>query len=331
MSQWHPYAKLFPRLPEDRLQELADDIRENGLRQPIVIDRQERILDGRNREVACNIAGVEPTYEPFLGSDHEALKLVISLNIHRRHLSESQRAMIAAEVATKQKGSNQHASKVGRSIDPSSKSHEVSIPEAASALNVGEASVKRARKVREKGAPELQQAVTDGKMSVSRAAQLAELPAKQQVDALSKPRPARRPDKQVETAVKHEFHADDPPVDAGTARQRDALAAAHEAIEYLKRIPGSNPLLPRAYQIVGDFISHNAPSVPATDDIQPQINITFDPSDWSPRMRKDALVRLSKFRIDSSKLSGKPRDAIGSVLDEMVRAIEQAGGSEADS
>ena len=102
--EWHPYAKLFPLLPDDRLQELADDIRQHGLRQAVVVDDQERIIDGRNRYRACKMAGVEPTLEPFVGNDEAVLRLVISLNLHRRHLNESQRAMIASEVANRKEG-----------------------------------------------------------------------------------------------------------------------------------------------------------------------------------------------------------------------------------
>jgi DNA-binding Lrp family transcriptional regulator len=103
----HPFADLFPMLPDDELRRLADDIKASGLRQPIIVDKQDRIIDGRNRQAACELAGVTPTYEPFTGNDNEILKLVVSLNIHRRHLTESQRAMVAASVANLRIGSNQ--------------------------------------------------------------------------------------------------------------------------------------------------------------------------------------------------------------------------------
>ena len=193
---WHPYAKLFPMLPDDRLQDLADDIRDNGLKQPIVIDGGERIIDGRNRYRACEIAGVEPVFEPFTGSDEETLRYVISLNLHRRHLDESQRAMVAAEVATRKHGERGPSKKKEGSIDPSfgEPAAGVSVAEAADALSVGEASVKRARKVIDKGTPELQDAVRDGTVAVSRAAKLADKPPDEQVaevEAAKAPKPKR--------------------------------------------------------------------------------------------------------------------------------------------
>ena len=189
---WHPYAKLFPMLPDDRLQDLADDIRNNGLKQPIVIDGGERIIDGRNRYRACQMAGVEPVFEPFTGSDEETLRYVISLNLHRRHLDESQRAMVAAEVATRKSGERGPAKEKGGAIAPPFGG--VSQSEAAEALAVSRDSVKRARKVIDKGTPELQDAVRDGTVAVSRAAKLADKPPDEQVaevEAAKAPKPKK--------------------------------------------------------------------------------------------------------------------------------------------
>lgn len=94
---FHPYANLFPMLDHERLQELADDIERNGQREPIRT-YEGAILDGRNRWRACEIAGVQPVTEPFDGSREEALNAVVGWNLHRRHLSDSQRGMVGARL-----------------------------------------------------------------------------------------------------------------------------------------------------------------------------------------------------------------------------------------
>lgn len=90
----HPVADVFPMLPADELAELAADLAERGLLQPIVVDDQDRILDGRNRLAACEIAGIEPEFEVYKGDDPAGYAL--ATNVHRRMLSKGQRAMLIA-------------------------------------------------------------------------------------------------------------------------------------------------------------------------------------------------------------------------------------------
>lgn len=89
----HPVADLFPMLAEDELQELAEDIKQRGLLQPIVLDAEGRVLDGRNRLAACELAGVEARFETFAGDDPDGY--AYATNVARRHLSKGQRAMLA--------------------------------------------------------------------------------------------------------------------------------------------------------------------------------------------------------------------------------------------
>ena len=92
----HPYADLFPMMTEVELDALAEDIAENGQQHEIVL-YQGKVLDGRNRLLACERAKVEPRFRDFDGDDSAALALVISLNVQRRDLTAGQRAIVAAK------------------------------------------------------------------------------------------------------------------------------------------------------------------------------------------------------------------------------------------
>jgi N6-adenosine-specific RNA methylase IME4 len=131
----------------------------------------DMILDGRNRFRACEAVGIEPTFTPYRGDN--PLAFVISANLRRRHLDESQRAMVAAKLSTLKLGDNQH-------------SEGPSIEEASRLLNVGHASVERAKTVQRAGAPELVQAVEHGGISVSAAADVATLPAQEQREIVAR-------------------------------------------------------------------------------------------------------------------------------------------------
>lgn len=95
--QSHPAAALLPMMSENDLADLADDIRKHGQRVPITL-LDGKILDGRNRWRACEMAGVEPHTVDWDDEGGSPVLWVLSVNVKRRHLTESQRAMIAAEM-----------------------------------------------------------------------------------------------------------------------------------------------------------------------------------------------------------------------------------------
>lgn len=88
----HPVANIFPMLTPDELLDLAESIKTEGQRNDIVLDTDGTILDGRNRLAACQIAGIEPHFTTYTGSN--SARLIISSNVHRRHISKGQQAMI---------------------------------------------------------------------------------------------------------------------------------------------------------------------------------------------------------------------------------------------
>ena len=164
--EFHPLAQIFPLIEGAVFDELVADIKAHGVREPIwIYDGQ--ILDGRNRYRASAIAGVDCPMREYQGNDPAAF--VVSFNLKRRHLNESQRAMVAAKLANLQHG--QRKDRVEGSIDLST---------ASVMVNVSEPSIKRARAVQREAVPELIAAVEQGHIAVSIAAKAAALPAENQ-------------------------------------------------------------------------------------------------------------------------------------------------------
>lgn len=172
----HPLAELFPAIEGEAFDALVEDIRRHGLHEEIVL-LDGAILDGRNRYRACLMAEVEPLFVSFTGpsapqifAGRDPLDFVLSRNLHRRHLSESQRAMVAAKLATMPRGRPGENEQTCR----------ISSERAGELLNVSRRSIGAARAVRAEGVPELSAAVEAGDVSVSAAAALASLPLSEQ-------------------------------------------------------------------------------------------------------------------------------------------------------
>ncbi|SEG58987.1 MT-A70 family methyltransferase [Bosea lathyri] len=229
---FHPLANLFPLIEGVAFDDLTADVRANGLREKIVLimDGDDiLILDGRNRYRAGCAAGVIapgafehpggghllPQFRWFLPEyDGTPLSFVLSRNLHRRHLSESQRAMVAARLANMAPGrpvsSADNAANLPGIVVPSPP--PVSQAEAAQALKVSERSVRAAKAVVDHGAPELAERVSQGQVSVSAAADLARLPLAQQQEAIRSADPAAlyrviKEERDIRQAAKKELRA----------------------------------------------------------------------------------------------------------------------------
>ncbi len=149
----HPLAQLFPMLAESEINELAEDIRQRGQEQPVWI-LDGRVLDGRNRAEACHRLEIAPWTEEYKGSD--PLGFVLSLNLRRRHLTESQRAMVAAKIIDWEMGMNQTTASRAN----------VSTRQAAQRMSISERAASAAKRVRDHGVSGLVQAIESGRVSV---------------------------------------------------------------------------------------------------------------------------------------------------------------------
>lgn len=119
MLEFHPLANLFPLIEGQAFDDLVADVKANGILDEIVM-LDGRILDGRNRYRAGIAAGVlaedvgpedrleihqfsDTGIDGVLASDvvsRGPLAWVLSKNLHRRHLDESQRSAVGARLET---------------------------------------------------------------------------------------------------------------------------------------------------------------------------------------------------------------------------------------
>lgn len=172
----HESANFFPMLPAEQLDALALDIKVNGLQDPIVlvkIDGVDYICDGRNRAMACKIAGVVPEYKYYQGDINHIFDYVLSTNLHRRQLSVSQRACLAVNVLpmleeNKRKGLSQKMSMIraGEKVGKAMRSAEI----AGQMFSVGAANVANAKKLKNERI-DLFELVMSGELLLNRAMQ----------------------------------------------------------------------------------------------------------------------------------------------------------------
>jgi N6-adenosine-specific RNA methylase IME4 len=202
----HPLAELFPLIDGEEFSAFAEDIRLNGVVDKIVL-LDGAILDGRNRfNVLTHLvesgevlgsgwghrAG-EPLDAEHLDADNpwfcrfnrevdgDPLSWVLSKNLKRRHLNESQRAVVAAKLANMAVGRP-------RSFEPAPEHIPqicgISARAAAAMLNVGARSVESARTMLKDGTPDLQHAVEQGRIAVSTAETISRLPQQDQAEII---------------------------------------------------------------------------------------------------------------------------------------------------
>jgi len=156
----HPLAALFPPMQDDEFLALCESIRLHGQREPVLV-WDNLILDGVHRTRACMRLGISPQTEQFEGDADDAQAMVLDLNLHRRHLSTSQRAMIAAGLAQWQVGDNQHTN--------GGSSNSLTQAEAAALLNVGETTLREAKKLMSEADADLVENVRFGSSSLNAA------------------------------------------------------------------------------------------------------------------------------------------------------------------
>ena len=196
----HPAAELFPMMDAEALQALADDIREHGQREPVIL-YHGAVLDGRNRLRACELAGVEPL--TCVRDDIASpTTFVLSLNLHRRHLTPAQRAALGVNVSESFAAEAAERARVGREAGRDARwSGNDSLPDhpaperdpdaraltqAAKAVGAGINATERMAAV-QRDAPEVFAAVKSGAITtVTDAKTVAALPEEQRTELLQR-------------------------------------------------------------------------------------------------------------------------------------------------
>lgn len=156
----HPLSAAFPAMCADDFRALVADIEANGQRDPVIV-LDGMVLDGWHRYSACLELGITPQQFTF-DADKDPVAFVLSQNLHRRHLTGSQRA--AAVVACTDWAPAHRPNKQ----EPGS---PLSTNDAlAKAANVSDRTIKDAKAAHKAG---LGEAVKDGALTAKEAAKVA--------------------------------------------------------------------------------------------------------------------------------------------------------------
>lgn len=183
----HPAADLFPMMDAETFAGLVEDVRTNGLLEAVWLTTDGLLLDGRNRLAACQLLGIEPATRTFKGDD--PVRFVLGLNVHRRHMTPSELAVLALEVLPLFEEQAKARMLAGRPPDPRTEraqGHGTAASEAAAAVGTSPASVKRAKALKDH-APDLLDQVKQGDMTVTAAERLLAARKKHPLDPPRKP------------------------------------------------------------------------------------------------------------------------------------------------
>lgn len=213
--EFHPIANCWRLIEGERFTELVDDIRTNGLREPIVLF-EDKILDGRNRYRACREAGVEPRFVAYgdpddpridwqrweteydIREERGTLRIEIAPETEEFESEEIEAEFLgglsdpiafakSANEMRRHDEPNQRAitaaklanlrkgGNAGVTKVNAAVAALVTQEQAAAMMDVSRESVQRARVVIEKGAPELVDAVERGEVSLSAGGEIARL------------------------------------------------------------------------------------------------------------------------------------------------------------
>ena len=172
--QVHPVAEMFPLIEGDDYQSLVEDVKRHGVREPVWLHPDGSIIDGRNRARAAADAGVHLPTRTWDGTG-SLVELVLSLNLHRRHLTKGQCAvlalaikpMLAAEAKQRQRHGGPDA-KGTQIVEYLDRNDGAAAQQAAKLTGTNRQYVADAQRISDER-PDLLEQVRDGSMSIPEA------------------------------------------------------------------------------------------------------------------------------------------------------------------
>ena len=87
--QRHPLSKVWGDIPSGELVAMRESVESHGFVDPVIWTYDGLILDGWHRYTISNLLGLELEVREY---DGDPVEWVIGRNLHRRHLTDLQRA-----------------------------------------------------------------------------------------------------------------------------------------------------------------------------------------------------------------------------------------------
>jgi hypothetical protein len=169
---FHPICEAFPAMTDEEFKSVVDRAKRRG-RSEVVWLFEGHVLDGRHMLKACWKLDIKPRFKTFKGTFDDAAQFALDQNICRRHLTPSQLAMIAADIANLKNGQHEAAVPRGTAAET-----------AAKKTGASKRSITRAKKVKENGTVRLIKAVVNGKIDLTTAEKVARMKKKEQNEIL---------------------------------------------------------------------------------------------------------------------------------------------------
>jgi len=319
----HPYAEMFPMLSAENLRVLADDIDVNGQREPIVLC-DGKILDGRNRAAAMDMLAAEqpevewsPEYEDmtqlfeFTG---DALEYVVSKNLHRRHLTTQQRAILGVKIkeaeedrakerrkATLKKGDEKPEVENLPQREEQGKARDV----AGKKVGVSGKTIDKTQYVLEKGSDEIRMALQANEISVSKAYKLVKdgCTTVEEVQPKSKPKADS-----IETEIDTEPLE---PIEAATDEPiEDEIETDVETVETFEYEMCDR----KCHECVEDCDERTKDYIPDADEEQ---DFRPDPNAWRDELRSYVLKVIDSTGVEPFQ--------VAAVLDDVAAELRSDG------